>query len=71
MELNRRTFDRMTKIVVRGSMGGVFVYLLVGIFGYATFSLDAYQQLLHPSRSGNILEADYYGSKAIQFVKNI
>lgn len=38
VELTKRTYDRMDKIVIRGSMGNVLVYVVVGIFGYATFS---------------------------------
>lgn len=28
----------MDKVILRGSMGGVIIYIIVGIIGYATFS---------------------------------
>jgi amino acid permease len=55
----------MDRIVYRASIGGVFVYLLVGIFGYATFADKVKEQLQDPSKSGNILEANYGTAKLI------
>jgi len=33
----------MDKVLYRGSLGGVLIYLIIGIFGYATFANDVYK----------------------------
>ena len=43
MELERKTVKRMDKVVLRGSLGAVVLYIVVGIFGYWTFSTDVSQ----------------------------
>lgn len=55
----------MDKVVVRASIGGLGAYILVGIFGYATFAFDPINELINPEKSNNILEADYKGSYLI------
>ena len=53
---------KMDKVLSRSSLLAVFVYCLVGIFGYATFSSSQEQteaQLWAANRSKDILEADY------------
>jgi len=37
-ELTRRNTRRMDKVLYRGSAGAVFVYLIIGVFGYLTFA---------------------------------
>lgn len=36
-ELDRRSLNRMDRIMLRSSVGIVFIYLIIGIFGYLTF----------------------------------
>ena len=36
-ELERKNHRRMSKVVKRGSIGAIFLYASVGIFGYLTF----------------------------------
>lgn len=36
-ELERKNHRRMSKVVRRGSIGGVLIYATVGVFGYLTF----------------------------------
>jgi hypothetical protein len=33
----------MDKVVLRGSMGGIGVYIIVGFFGYVTFADQPYE----------------------------
>ena len=36
-ELDRRNHKRMSAVVRRGSIGAIFLYASVGVFGYLTF----------------------------------
>jgi len=36
-ELDRRSLNRMDRIILRSSIGTVFIYLIIGVFGYLTF----------------------------------
>ena len=52
----------MEKVLYRSSMSAVLVYIIVGVFGYLTFSSSleqTQQQLWSPDKSKDILEADY------------
>ena len=55
----------MSKVLIVGTVCAVFLYALVGIFGYATF-------VYNPSAldSGNILEAPYGNNIPIIIVRN-
>mmetsp|Transcript_55640 Transcript_55640/g.76516 ORF Transcript_55640/g.76516 Transcript_55640/m.76516 type:complete len:133 (+) Transcript_55640:756-1154(+) len=37
-ELQERSYKKMSKVLIIGSSSAVFLYLLVGIFGYLTFN---------------------------------
>lgn len=63
-ELQRKSERRMDKVILRASFGGVFIFILIGVFGYATFSHQV-DEILSPLKSANILEADYGGSSLI------
>mmetsp|Transcript_19388 Transcript_19388/g.18498 ORF Transcript_19388/g.18498 Transcript_19388/m.18498 type:complete len:285 (+) Transcript_19388:309-1163(+) len=63
-ELNLRNQSRMDKVVFRVSTFSFLFYVTLGVFGYLTFSQNL-QQLQAPSRSTNILEADYQGAVLI------
>eukprot|EP00347_Sterkiella_histriomuscorum_P013193 403365653 len=65
-ELDRRSLNRMDRIILRSSYGIVLIYLVIGIFGYLTFSDKISKQLMNPEHNGNILECDYQGSRLIQ-----
>lgn len=62
-ELERRNQKRMSKVVSRGSIGGIFIYASVGIFGYLTF-VNNEDELLKQ----NILLANYGKNVAIIIV---
>ena len=52
----------MDKVLYRASILSNFIYIIVGVFGYLTFSESkevTYEQLQAPKRSKDILEADY------------
>ncbi|CDW85040.1 UNKNOWN [Stylonychia lemnae] len=68
-ELDRRNLNRMDRIILRSSIGTVFIYLIIGIFGYLTFVDKIQEQILDPKRNGNILECDYQGSKLVQLAR--
>ena len=36
-ELEKRNMKRMSKVLAKGSIGAVFTYVIVGIFGYLIF----------------------------------
>mmetsp|Transcript_93983 Transcript_93983/g.129443 ORF Transcript_93983/g.129443 Transcript_93983/m.129443 type:complete len:90 (-) Transcript_93983:214-483(-) len=57
----------MSKVLVLGSTGAVFLYLIVGVFGYATFVNFPGYTAKEALDSGNILEAPYKNVKAITF----
>ena len=52
----------MDRVVYKARFIGVVIFIVVGIFGYATFVDRVDEELLNPSKSGNILEADYGSS---------
>lgn len=56
--LERRNFKRMEKVILRGSYGAVFLYILIAVFGYLTFT-DRPEQLAILEVKQNILELDY------------
>ena len=60
VELERREAKQMAIVISSGSSVAVVFYIVVGIFGYATFVND--QTQLCPK---NILQADYKGSTLI------
>lgn len=41
-ELKEKDYHSMEKVVLRGSLGAVFLYILAGVFGYLTFANDAF-----------------------------
>jgi len=41
-ELKERDYTNMDKVVLRGCMGSVLLYILVGTFGYLTFANDVF-----------------------------
>jgi amino acid permease len=57
--LERPNFRRMEKVVLRGSYGAVFMYILIAVFGYLTFAGDS-EQLDVLKRKQNILECNYH-----------
>jgi len=61
VELEKRNSKQMAKVVGGGSAVAVLFYVMVGVFGYATFANDPNQLC-----TKNILEADYQGNNAIQ-----
>jgi amino acid permease len=62
-ELERRNSKQMGKVINAGSSMAVVFYVMVGIFGYATFLAppDSFELC-----AKNILQADYKNNKAIQ-----
>jgi amino acid permease len=59
VELEIRNAKRMAKVIGTGSSIAVIFYIMVGVFGYATFLENG--QLC----SKNILSADYHGNTPI------
>jgi amino acid permease len=56
--LENRNLKRMEKVVLRGSYGAVFLYVLIAVFGYLTFAGNEEQlQILEVKQ--NILELDF------------
>lgn len=55
----------MSKVISRANIIAVVCFLVVGTAGYLIFADRAEEQLLADSRSKNILEADFSGSKLI------
>lgn len=37
-ELQKKDLNHMWKVMVRGTVGATVAYIIVGIFGYATFA---------------------------------
>ena len=62
-ELENRNYKRMSHVVIIGSSTAIFLYAMVGIFGYLTFV--HVPELL----TQNILDAPYHGNIAIMIVK--
>mmetsp|Transcript_105271 Transcript_105271/g.145620 ORF Transcript_105271/g.145620 Transcript_105271/m.145620 type:complete len:351 (-) Transcript_105271:123-1175(-) len=58
-ELENRSERRMSRVLVIGSSGAVVLYMLIGIFGYATFVNYPGYTAEEALKSGNILEAPY------------
>jgi amino acid permease len=61
----------MDKVLFRSSLTAVFIYVVVGCFGYLTFAMSEEQthdQLWASKRSKDILEADY-GDEAGLLIK--
>ena len=56
----------MRKVLFRANAIAVVVFLTVGVVGYLIFADRAKEQLQDPSRSRNILEADFGNSALIQ-----
>jgi len=65
-ELKVKTPAQMTKVLLSANVVAVAVYMIVGTTGYLIFADRAKEQLQDPSRSTNILEADFEGSWLIQ-----
>jgi amino acid permease len=59
-ELRNRSAARMSSVILRGMLVAVTAYIIIGVFGYATFVNDT-EALM----SENILEAPYLGNIAI------
>ena len=64
-ELISKSKKTMDKVLIRGSSYAVIIYIFCGTFGYLTFSDNAYSMLQDPSRSQDILEADYKRAPAV------
>jgi len=58
-ELEKRNSKHMSKVIALGSSGAVFLYILVGIFGYAIFLAPPISTQLCAK---NILAADFHGN---------
>lgn len=58
MELNNKSLATMDKVLTRGSLICVIIYILVGVMGYATFS-DQPEEM----EKKNILAATAYSSR--------
>lgn len=58
MELNNKSLKRMDKVLTRGSIICIVIYIVVGIMGYATFS-DKNAEM----EKKNILAASAYSSR--------
>lgn len=56
--LDNRNIERMEKVLLRGSYGAVFLYILIAVFGYLTFANND-EQLAILQEKQNILELDY------------
>lgn len=56
--LENRNLKRMEKVVLRGSYGAVFLYILIAVFGYLTFAGNE-EQLQVLEIKQNILELDF------------
>lgn len=56
LELEKREQTQMSKVLIVGTSVAVILYVLVGIFGYATFLAPPISNELCPK---NILEANY------------
>ena len=59
--LENRNMRRMEKVVYLGSFGAVFLYVLIAVFGYLTFTNNP-EQLELLRKKQNILELDYKGN---------
>mmetsp|Transcript_16583 Transcript_16583/g.16264 ORF Transcript_16583/g.16264 Transcript_16583/m.16264 type:complete len:92 (-) Transcript_16583:332-607(-) len=56
--LENRNMQRMEKVVYIGSFGAVFLYILISVFGYLSFSTNPEQlEILRVKQ--NILELDF------------
>jgi len=65
-ELERRNQKQMGKVVSRGTVGAVILYVVVGIFGYLTFINSPTGETPEEALdSQNILEAPYGNSTPI------
>jgi amino acid permease len=59
-ELNERTYSTMNKVVIRGTVIAVMMYVMTGIFGYLTFVKNT-----HVLETENILDAPYGDNTAM------
>lgn len=59
-ELKGKSYEKMSRVVASGTVFVTFFYLMIGIFGYATFLGPP---INHELCSQNILSANFNGSK--------
>jgi amino acid permease len=62
--LERASFRRMEKVVLRGSYGAVFLYMLIAVFGYLIFSQDNDEMIILNEKQ-DIMEKNFYFEIAI------
>lgn len=58
-ELERRDSKQMSKVLIIGTVGAVILYIIVGVWGYATFINYPGYTPAEALKDGNILEAPY------------
>ena len=58
-ELERRNSTQMSKVLIIGTLGAVCLYILVGVWGYATFVNNPNYTAAEALKDANILEAPY------------
>ena len=61
-ELERRNSKQMSKVLIIGTVGAVVLYIVVGVWGYATFINYPGYTPEEALKAGNILEAPYPSS---------
>ena len=61
-ELERRDSKQMSKVLIIGTIGAVVLYIIVGVWGYATFINYPGYTPEEALKAGNILEAPYPSS---------
>ena len=61
-ELERRNSNQMSKVLIIGTIGAVVLYIIVGVWGYATFINFPGYTPEEALKAGNILEAPYPSS---------
>lgn len=58
-ELQERSYNRMSTVLIVGSSAAVVLYLIVGIFGYLTFNSVPGESAMDVLSAENILQAPY------------
>lgn len=58
-ELERRNSTQMSKVLIMGTFGAVCLYIIVGVWGYATFVNSDQYTAADALKDANILEAPY------------
>lgn len=58
-ELEKRDHKQMSKVLIAGTVGAVILYIIVGVWGYATFVNYSPGGAAEALKAANILEAPY------------